>query len=442
LLSHLDLAVPVATSRDLVVSLIREQLERVRREARNGNAVPSLDALAARVLRAWHLAMTSSLQPVINATGVVLHTNLGRALLSDAAISALREAAGSYDTLEFDLASGTRGSRFRHTRDLLCRLTGAESAIVVNNNAAAVTLVLRSLANEHDVIVSRGQLVEIGGGFRVPEILAQSGARLIEVGTTNRTYVHDYERAINERTAALLRVHASNFRVIGFTHEASIEALAELGRQYSVHLLDDVGSGALLDTAAFGLAHEPMVQESVAAGADVTCFSGDKLLGGPQAGIIVGKASLIGEIERNPLTRALRVDKLILAALDATLRQYLLGEATKQIPIWQMISTSLEMLQQRAAALVAMLATRRVRADVVAGVSAIGGGSLPCETLPTALVRLSATGKQATILAGALRHGVPPVVARIVDNHVVLDPRTVLPAQDTDLCTAVERAVG
>ncbi len=340
--------------------------------------------------------------------------------------------------LEIDRETGERGDRIDHVRDLLCRLTGAEAALLVNNNAGAVLLILMALAQGREVVISRGQLVEIGGGFRVPDVMAQSGAHLVEVGTTNRTYARDYEQAIGDDTALLLRVHSSNFRLIGFTHEVALGELVALGHSHGLWVVDDLGSGSLLDTADFGLAHEPMVQESVAAGADLISFSGDKLLGGPQAGIIVGKAALVSRLKRHPLARALRVDKTTIAGVQANLLHYLRGEATREIPIWRMIAMSPQEIEARALGWAAQLARIGLLAAVSEGRSTVGGGSLPGETLPTSVVALAAPSPDT--LARRLRQGTPPVVARIEGDRLLLDPRTVLPAQDDDLLRCVHEA--
>ena len=323
---------------DAVLGLVRAEIDRARYAIRNGDAPLStdllVDAVERRAASLWRSLPTS----VINATGVILHTNLGRAPLSDDAIDAMRAASEGYGDLELDLETGRRGSRQGRVAELICQLTGAEAALVVNNNASAVLLGLAAVAHGKEVIVSRGEAVEIGGGFRIPDVLRQSGATLVEVGTTNKTYVRDYEAAITENTGAILSVHASNFRVVGFTHTPSLQELVELGARFGVPVLHDLGSGCLLDTTQFGLAHEPMPQESIAAGASLAFFSGDKLLGGPQAGIVGGKSDLMSVVSRHPLARAVRIDKGSLAALNATLLHYFKGEETSKIPIWDMIS--------------------------------------------------------------------------------------------------------
>ncbi|MBN1812589.1 MAG: L-seryl-tRNA(Sec) selenium transferase, partial [Anaerolineae bacterium] len=333
-----------AYGHDQTVDALRATLDAVRDEVRAGADVPDVAALAAQADALLQARLAPTLRRVINATGVIIHTNLGRAPLSANAQAAMEAVARGYSTLEYDLQAGQRGHRTLHAEQLLCELTGAESALAVNNNAGAVLLALAGLAQGRGVIVSRGQLVEIGGGFRVPDVMAQSGARLIEVGTTNRTHLRDYEQALDEDRspeapiALILRAHHSNFRIVGFTTEPTLAELIALGAEHGLPVMDDLGSGALLDTAAYGLAHEPTVQESVSADAAVVCFSGDKLLGGPQAGIIVGKAKFVEPLKSHPLTRALRVDKLCLAALQATLLHYVKGEATEQVPVWRMIA--------------------------------------------------------------------------------------------------------
>ena len=426
-------------SRELVVDAVRAALEEARGRMLAGGDLPSERDLAASVAE-WLAAMTQpSLRPVINATGVIIHTNLGRAPLSEAAMAAMRQAAEGYSNLEFDLSQGKRGSRYDHAESLLCRLTGAEAALLVNNNASAVLLTLMALGQGREVVISRGQLVEIGGGFRVPDVMAQSGAILAEVGTTNRTYLRDYAGAITERTAFLLRVHSSNFRVMGFVHEVSLGDLVELAAQHGLRVVDDLGSGTLLDTADYGLAHEPMVQESVAAGADVVTFSGDKLLGGPQAGIIVGKRDIVEQLKHHPLARALRVDKIAIAGVQATLLHYLKGEAIGQVPVWRMIAATSTELLERAAALAAEICGLGVSAAVVDGDSTVGGGSLPGETLPTKLVAISSPSADA--LARALRLDQPALVGRIESDQLILDPRTILAGQDQAVVRCVAGAL-
>lgn len=376
-----------------------------------------------------------SLVPVINASGVILHTNLGRAPLSKSAIQAVEDVSRSFSNLEFDLDRGVRGSRLIHAEDLLQRLVGAESALVVNNNAAAILLALTALARRKRVIISRTQLIEIGGGFRIPEVMSQSGAKLVEVGATNRVHLRDYAEALAEPAALVMRAHHSNFKIIGFTAEPSLQEMVQLAHEHSLPVLDDLGSGVLLDTAPFGLVHEPTVQESLAAGADLVCFSGDKLLGGPQAGIIVGRADLVTKLRKHPLARAVRADKLCLAALSATLQHYLKDEVVREVPVWRMIAQTPEQLYERACRWTSALGV----GEVIPGQSTVGGGSLPGEVLPTSLVILPA--RQPNRLLASLRAGKPPVVARIETDRVALDPRTVLPEEEGALFSALRKVL-
>ncbi len=411
--------------RSLTTDAVRSVLDETRSSIRAGGTPPDQSELLARIadrLREWTPVRP---RPVINATGVIIHTNLGRAPLSAEAIEAMTAAASGYSDLEYDLERGERGQRMAAAEDLLKRVTGAEAAFVVNNNAGAVLLALSALASGKGTLISRGQLVEIGGGFRVPDVMEQSGARLIEVGTTNRTHRRDYELAlVTKEVAAIVRAHSSNFRTIGFTTEVPVPELVELADWKTIPLIDDLGSGALLDTAQYGLAHEPTVQESVAAGAHVICFSGDKLLGGPQAGIIVGKEQYVQPLKKHPLARALRIDKLDLAALSATLVHYLKNEATQKIPVWRMISLPLSEIEQQARTFAQQLQATGFTADVIEGQSTVGGGSLPGETLPTKLVALR-VNRPDHFLA-QLRRGDPPVIARIENDCVVFDLRTVM----------------
>ncbi len=422
--------------RELVVQAAREALHAARETLRGGTA----DDVVAELPRAVESRLRAALRPVlrrvVNATGVVIHTNLGRAPLSDAALAAARDAASGYANLEYDLEVGARGSRHDLVTDLLRRLTGAEDALVVNNNAGAVLLALSALAAGREVVISRGQLVEIGGGFRVPDVMRQSGATLVEVGTTNRTYALDYEGAIREQTALLLRVHTSNYRQVGFTHTPALDELVQLAAAHGLSVLDDLGSGSLLDTSRFGLAKEPMVQESLAAGAAVVTFSGDKLLGGPQAGIVLGRADHLATLKKHPLTRALRPDKLTFAALGATLVHYLRGEAETHLPVWRMIAAPVETLQARCDALLPLIPLPASVAEVSA---TVGGGSLPGETLPSRAVAIPSASPQR--LATALRAASTPVVARIEDDRVLLDLRTVLPEQDALLARVLPEAL-
>ena len=424
----------------LTVDGLRAALDDARQVIRSGGDALEADELVELAGGRLHEWSTPRPHPVINATGVIIHTNLGRAPLSKKALAALNAAALSYSDLEYDLDTGERGHRMAGVEDLLCRVTGAESALVVNNNAGAVLLALTAHAAGREVVISRGQLVEIGGGFRIPEVLAQSGATLIEVGTTNRTHRRDYESALNDNTAAILRAHSSNFRVVGFTAEVSLAELVEVGLARGVPVMDDLGSGALLDTSAYGLAHEPMPQESLAAGVALVCFSGDKLLGGPQAGIIIGKRQYVEPLKRHPLARALRADKLCLAALSATLTHYLKREAEQEIPVWRMISMRPDEIARRAKSWARRLRQAGNEVLVIEGRSTVGGGSLPGETLPTWLVAIVCDSPDT--LAARLRRNDPPVIARIEDGRLVLDPRTVQTGEEKALLDAVRVAIG
>lgn len=387
-----------------------------------------------------HLAADTAptLFPVINATGVIIHTNLGRAPLSTAAQRAVAAVAADFNTLEYDIAKGQRGSRSVHAERLLSRITGAEAATVVNNNASAIMLILTALAKGRKVAISRGQLVEIGGGFRIPDVLRQSGAKLVEIGTTNRTHLLDYEAAILEDgVKVVMRAHHSNYRIIGFTTEPDLPDITTLAHQHDVPVVDDIGSGALIDPAQFGLGHEPLIQDSITAGVDLVAFSGDKLLGGPQSGIIVGKKALIDRLKKHPLMRAIRPDKLCLAGLEATLLHYLKDEALTEIPVWRMISRPLTEIRAHAERIVAALQTHGLTASVIEGHSTVGGGSLPEETLPTWLVALSHP-KPDRLLAALRRQR---IIARIQDDTAVLDPRTLLDPADDRLLAGLVAAL-
>ncbi len=403
------------------------------------------EALEARIVGEVRSLLAPSLRRVINATGVILHTNLGRAPLAHAAIAHLDETATRYSNLEYDIESGQRGKRDAHTSQMLAELVGAESAIVVNNNAAAVFLILNTLAKSAEVVVSRGELIEIGDGFRIPDIMAESGASLREVGTTNRTRIRDYERAINENTRLLLRVHPSNFRITGFTERPSLLELVALGRRTQLPLYEDLGSGCVTDLTAAGVS-EPLAHESCAAGAAVVSFSGDKLLGGPQAGIIAGKKEIVERIRRNPLFRALRVDKLTIAALEVTLKAYLRG-AVDEIPTLRMIRVPASEIARRAAQFVDRLrgaAPKDFSVEVRDGFSVIGGGSTPDQQLPTHLISISSPRRSVAAVEVRLRrpeNGIP-VIARIEDHQLLFDLRTVFPDEESSLAAALIFAVG
>ncbi|MEN6531990.1 MAG: L-seryl-tRNA(Sec) selenium transferase [Anaerolineaceae bacterium] len=414
------------------VSAIRELQEDLRQKLPNLAEMPSEKELIDSLESILEHQSQPSLRAVINATGVLLHTNLGRAPLSHAALAAIERVASGYSTLEYDLAKGSRGKRDMHASTLLTRLTGCESALVVNNNAAAVLLALSALAKGKKVAISRSQLVEIGGGFRIPDVMKQSGAKLVEVGTTNRTRLSDFEQAIAEGASMLLVAHQSNFKIIGFTEEPTLEDLAKLAHQHNLPLMVDLGSGALLDTAKYGLTHESTVQETLSKGADLVCFSGDKLLGGPQAGILVGKNELLAKIRRHPLYRAIRADKLCLAALSATLLHYLKGEAEQEIPLYQMLSRSFEDLTAQ----VQRWIDRLQDGSALEGLSTVGGGSLPGETLPTC--RFALKVKSPAKFTAKLREANPPIIARVQEDLLLLDPRTVLPWQEETLLTSLQ----
>jgi L-seryl-tRNA(Ser) seleniumtransferase len=425
--------------RPLVTDSARQVIDDVRREIGSGEPCPVLETLLDRVLADLETRGQPTLARVINATGVIVHTNLGRAPLSEETMAVMDLVARGYSNLEYDLSDGSRGSRYDHAEGLLKRLTGAGGGLLVNNNAGALLLILTALGRGRNAIISRGQLIEIGGGFRIPEVMLQSGIRLVEVGTTNRTHIGDYESAIDEETALLLHVHYSNFRVLGFARQVALSELVEVANQHGLLAIEDLGSGCLLDTTAFGLAHEPTVQEAIAQGADLVCFSGDKLLGAPQAGMVVGRADLIALLKTHPLARALRVDKTTIAGLQANLLHYLRGEATEKVPVWRMISLSVDKLQARADSWVERLRSWGVEAEVIPGLSTVGGGSLPGETLPTRLVALRVTSPDR--FAQRLRIGKPPVVGRIEGGQFILDPRTVLPEEGQELLSAVEQAL-
>ncbi len=435
--------------RPLVKDLVNEFLDLCREEIRSG-AITGAEQLALGTLTprmAAYINMKSKphFRRVLNATGVVVHTNMGRSLLAPCAVQAVAEACAHYSNLEFDLATGERGSRYSHVEKLLCRITGAEAALVVNNNAAAVLIMLDTMAKGKEVIVSRGQLVEIGGSFRIPEVMAKSGAFLREVGATNRTHLKDYEQAINEETAALMKVHTSNFRITGFTKEVSLNELKELGDRHGLPVIEDLGSGSLFRFDASGMNDEPTVQSVVADGADVVSFSGDKVLGGPQAGIIVGRREYIDKIKVNPLNRAVRIDKMTLAALEATLRLYLDPDsAGRSVPTLEMITRPEATLKTQAGRLarflrgglegLAEVSTRK-------GVSRVGGGAFPERDLPTTLVALSPKGLTVDELKKALLETDPPLVGRIEEEAFCLDPRTVDPGEYKLILSALRQGL-
>ncbi len=426
-----------ASSLTAITRLVREATDGARIAVLNGAEAPNVEQIARVVMARAERTWSNWPGRVINATGVVLHTNLGRAPLSANAVEAAGHAAAGYSDLEFDLESGKRGSRNSRISQLTADVTGAEAGLAVNNNASAVLLVLSSIAEGREVIVSRGEAVEIGGGFRIPDVLSRSGANLVEVGTTNRTYASDYAAAITDRTAAILKVHPSNFFVQGFTHAPELAELVAVGRDHDIPVLNDLGSGTLLDTRRFGMEREPTVQDSITDGAALTMFSGDKLLGGPQAGIVCGKQELVDRVARHPLARAVRIDKMTLAALSATLLAYLRENAETEIPIWRMISASEKEIEARAKCWLEAAGSGEVKP----GRSTVGGGSLPGETLPTSLLAITRE-RDAENLAANLRAEDPPVIARIHEGELLLDPRTVLPEEDESLMAALGHAFG
>jgi L-seryl-tRNA(Ser) seleniumtransferase len=461
-----------------VMEAVRVELADRRAAVLAGAPCPPPAEIEAALLARLAATAPGALRRAINATGVIIHTNLGRAPLSTATAAAMAAAAEGYSTLEYDVERGERGDRYHHAAGALCRLTGAEDAVAVNNGAAAVLLALAALSSARpssarlaagepgappgsesaeapaeprgpevaegpglpEVIVSRGQLVEIGGGFRIPDVLRRSGAALVEVGTTNRTYLADVEQAITSRTRAVLSVHRSNFRLDGFVAEPTLAELVGLSRRRDLWVVDDLGSGALLPTAPWGLGAEPTVAERVRTGADLVCFSGDKLLGGPQAGLLVGRAAAVALVKRHPLLRALRLDKVALAGLSATLAHYERGEALRELPVWRAIARPLEALEATARRWLAGVAALAPGAEVRRGESAVGGGTLPGETLPTWLLALPSANPAA--LLASLRRAPTPVVARIGDGAVLLDPRTVLEGEEPALLAALRAALG
>jgi L-seryl-tRNA(Ser) seleniumtransferase len=429
LATHADLH---GITRARLTGLIRETLDQERVRVIGERTAPAaVEVLAERVVERARRSGPFSLRPVINAQGVVLHTNLGRALLSTLALERLQAVATAYSNLELDLARKERGSRYSHVEAVLRRLTGAEDALVVNNNAAAVLLALETLAHGREVIVSRGELIEIGGEFRIPDIMLRSGAVLREVGATNRTHLRDYADAISRETALLLKVHTSNYRVVGFTADVSSRELVELGRERGIPVMEDLGSGSLVDLRPWGFPYEPTVQETVAAGVDLVSFSGDKLLGGPQAGIIVGRRGIVSRLKKNPWNRALRIDKFTIAALEATLYAYEAGTALETIPTLRMLTEPLASIRRRARRILARVgpdASRTLGAQLVESRSQVGGGALPTVELPTAAIALGTTDRSPGRLDELLRAGRPPVLGRLLDDRLLLDCRTILPS--------------
>jgi L-seryl-tRNA(Ser) seleniumtransferase len=421
--------------RPLTIQAFREALDDIREKLSDQEAIPSNEKILASAEKKLAFWCQPGLQSVINATGVILHTNLGRAPLSKEAIKNASIILGDYNNLEYDLKNGKRGKRWEHSESVLCRLTGAESALVVNNNAGALLLALAALTRRKHVIIARSQLIEIGGGFRIPDVMRQSGAKLVEVGTTNRVHLMDYVSALNGTVGGILFAHHSNFEIIGFTTEPDIASLCQLGESYNVPVICDLGSGALLDTSKYGLKHEMMVQEVVQSGADIITFSGDKLIGGPQAGIILGKKVFLDKIKKQPLARALRPDKTCLALLETTLGHYLKNEAEQKIPVWQMISRPKQQLKTRAEHWQSVLKA----GDVIEAKSTVGGGSLPGETLDTYVFALKM--KHPDQFVRRLRHQQPPIIARIEKDLAIFDPRTVSSEQEGALLVGIQNAM-
>ncbi|WP_319543491.1 L-seryl-tRNA(Sec) selenium transferase [uncultured Pseudodesulfovibrio sp.] len=435
--------------RTLVKALVNDFLDICREEIRSAVVTTekqlSLEVLLPRLTAFVRVQSRPHFRRVLNGTGVVIHTNLGRSLLAKSAVKAVADACAHYSNCEFDLSTGHRGSRYSHVEKILCDITGAEAALVVNNNAAAVFIMLETLAKGREVIVSRGQLVEIGGSFRIPDVMSKSGAILHEVGATNRSHVHDYENAINDATGALMRVHTSNFRVVGFTKEVTLPEMRELGDKYNLPVIEDLGSGSLYSLQAEGLLGEPTVQQTVAQGADVVSFSGDKVLGGPQAGIIVGRKDYIDRIKKNPINRAMRIDKMTLAALEATLRLYLdMDEARRKVPTLRMITASQEALKSKARRLAEAIRTALGERAVVSmkkGVSRVGGGAFPEYDLPGTMVSVGVKNVFVGDLKDALLQTDPPLVARIEDDEFLLDPRTLTSSELKLAASALKQAV-
>jgi L-seryl-tRNA(Ser) seleniumtransferase len=430
-----------AAGRKRVTAYARQVIGELRNELKDAGSLASktklISAAGKKLETLWRLSRSTGIKRVINATGVVIHTNLGRAPLSDAATNALNAAAG-YCNTEFDLTTGERGRRGERVETLVCELTGAEDAIVVNNCAGAAFFVLTAFAVGREVIISRGELVEIGGEFRVPDVLARAGVTLKEVGTTNRTRVSDYEQAINERTAMILKVHPSNYRIVGFTESPSLAELADLAKLKSVLLYEDAGSGALTDLSALGLGDEPVIGRSLSSGAGIVTFSGDKLVGGPQAGIIVGRRDHIAILRRDPLYRALRVSKLIYAALEATLEAHLRGRGSEDVPVLRMLAANKANLDERCRKLIEKLTNTGLHAEIISGNSAVGGGAAPMTQPESPLIALTHPAFSAEELETKLREAEIPVITRIYDDHVTIDLRTVLEDEEADLFNSLQ----
>lgn len=436
--------------RNIVIECIREAIEEKRRciielKEENFNEFKiSLDEIVTNIVNKCNLKYSLSLKKVINATGTVIHTNLGRSLLSESLKDELWQSASRYSNLEYDIDKGERGSRYTHLTETIKRLTGAEDVLVVNNNAAAVLLVLSTMAKGGEAIVSRGELVEVGGSFRIPSIMALSGASLVEVGSTNKTHVKDYEETITENTKVLMKVHTSNYRILGFTQSVEVDELCEIGKKHNIPVIEDLGSGVFIDVSKYGLTYEPTVLDSIRKGADIVTFSGDKMLGGPQAGIIVGKKEYISEMKKNQLTRALRVDKLTICALEATLRMYLDEEkAIKEIPTLRMLTYTMEELEEKANALYSKLENLSSYANIRIedGLSQVGGGSMPLETINSKVIAITPNNMNVSTLEKKLRLSDSHVIARVYEDKYVLDIRTIFEDEFDILAKEIERAL-
>ena len=436
--------------RNIVIECIREAIEEKRRciielKEENFNEFKvSLDEIVTNIVNKCNLKYSLSLKKVINATGTVIHTNLGRSLLSESLKDELWQSASRYSNLEYDIDKGERGSRYTHLTETIKRLTGAEDVLVVNNNAAAVLLVLSTMAKGGEAIVSRGELVEVGGSFRIPSIMALSGADLVEVGSTNKTHMKDYEEAITENTKVLMKVHTSNYRILGFTQSVEVDELCEIGKKHNIPVIEDLGSGVFIDVSKYGLTYEPTVLDSIRKGADIVTFSGDKMLGGPQAGIIVGKKEYISQMKKNQLTRALRVDKLTICALEATLRMYLDEEkAIKEIPTLRMLTYTMEELEEKANALYSKLENLNTYSNIRIedGLSQVGGGSMPLETINSKVIAITPNNMNVSTLEKKLRLSDSHVIARVYEDKYVLDIRTIFEDEFDILAKEIERAL-
>lgn len=437
------------TSRKLVMETIREELESIRKSIKKNSdsseLTTKIENLLSAIVQKTEKKVENKFKRVINATGIVIHTNLGRSLINKEVMDDVYELATNYSNLEFDLETGTRGSRYSHLTEMIKRITGAEDALVVNNNAAAVVLVLSAIAREREVIVSRGELVEIGGSFRIPEVMEQSGAVLREVGATNKTHIKDYENALTENTGALLKVHTSNYRILGFTESLKLEELVSLGKNFHVPVIEDLGSGVLLDLSRYGLEYEPTVQDSVNAGIDIITFSGDKLLGGPQAGIIIGKKEYIDKMKRHPLNRAFRIDKFTIAALEGTMKLYLSEDKAKEsIPTLSLLTQPLEQIETRANSLLNKLKDMKldgIELEIVDESSQVGGGSMPLERIPTKALKITSLNDNINKIEQSFRRLKTPIISRLYKDSIFMDMRTVRDYEVETIAEGIENTV-